>query len=191
MKLYHKLILLFTMSLIYNFLFLKNQKYIYRYLRKLFPTFLKIIEIMIDVVGLYILNRRGELIYLQENIIPSTKELDLDYLSNFFKTLQTIAKKIGEEEVKIIDLGNSKFFLTKDKLTNIEFILKCEKNIKQKKVFETHKKIINLFIEKFIGNYNASEQTKKFLMNSFMKDLTEIIGKGEKIEYNIESIKID
>jgi len=146
---------------------------------------------MTDIVGLYILNRRGELIYLQENIIPSSKELGLDYLSNFFKTLQTIAKKIGEEEVKIIDLGNSKFFLTKDKLTNIEFILKCEKNIKQKKVFETHKRIINLFIEKFIGNYNASEQTKNFLMNSFMKDLTEIIGKGEKIEYHIESIKID
>ncbi len=146
---------------------------------------------MSDVVGLYILNHRGELIYLQENTLPSSKELDPDYLSNFFTTLQTIAQKIGEEEVKIIDLGNSKFFLTKDKLTGIEFILKCEKNIKQKKVFETHKKIINLFIEKFIGNYNASEQTKTFLMNSFMKDLAEIIGRGEKIEYDINTLKID
>jgi hypothetical protein len=146
---------------------------------------------MSDIVGLYVLNRRGELIYLQENTLPSSKELDPDYLSNFFTTLQTIAQKIGEEEVKIIDLGNSKFFLTKDKLTGIEFILKCEKNIKQKKVFETHKKIINLFIEKFIGNYNASDQTKTFLMNSFMKELAEIIGKGEKIEFHIESLKID
>jgi len=77
---------------------------------------------MTDITGLYILNSRGELIYLQENILPSTKELDPDYLSNFFSTLQTIAQKIGEEEVKIIDMGNSKFFLTKDKLTNIEFI---------------------------------------------------------------------
>ena len=146
---------------------------------------------MSDIVGLYILNRRGELIYLQENTLPSSKELGPDYLSNFFSTLQTIAQKIGEEEVKIIDLGNSKFFLTKDNLTRIEFILKCEKNIKPKKVFETHKKIINLFIEKFIGNYNASDQTKNFQMNSFMKDLAEIIGKGEKIEYHINSLKID
>ena len=109
---------------------------------------------MIDITGLYILNSKRELIYLQENIIPKSKELDPDYLSNFFSTLQTIAQKIGEEEVKIIDLGNSKFFLTKDRMTNIEFILKCGKDIKQKKVFETHKRIVNLFIEKFIGNFN-------------------------------------
>ena len=146
---------------------------------------------MSDIVGLYVLNRKGELIYLQENIIPDSKDLDHDYLSNFFTTLQTIAQKIGEEEVKIIDLGNSKFFLTKDKLTNIEFILKCGRNIKPKKVFETHKKIMNLFIEKFTGNFNATEQTKKFIMNSFIKDLIEIIGKGEKIEFKIESIRID
>ncbi len=146
---------------------------------------------MTDITGLYILNSRGDLLYLQENLIPTSKELDPDYLSNFFTTLQTIAQKIGEEEVKIIDLGNSKFFLTKDKLTNIEFILKCEKNIKPKKVFDTHRRIVNLFIEKFIGNFNASEKTKRFLMNSFMNDLTEIIGKGEKIEYHIDLIKIN
>lgn len=146
---------------------------------------------MTDITGLYILNSRGDLLYLQENLIPTSKELDPDYLSNFFTTLQTIAQKIGEEEVKIIDLGNSKFFLTKDKLTNIEFILKCEKNIKPKKVFDTHRRIVNLFIEKFIGNFNASEKTKRFLMNSFMNDLTEIIGKGEKIEYHLDLIKIN
>ena len=50
---------------------------------------------MSDIVGLYILNRRGELIYLQENTLPSSKELDPDYLSNFFTTLQTIAQKNG------------------------------------------------------------------------------------------------
>ena len=146
---------------------------------------------MTDIVGLYILNSKRELIYLQENIITKVKELDPDYLSNFFATLQTIAQKIGEEEVKIIDLGNSKFFLTKDKLTNFEFILKCERNIKQKKVFEIHKRIVNLFIEKFTGNFNATEETKKILMNSFLKDLTEIMGKGEKIEFYLDSIKID
>ncbi|TFG25490.1 MAG: hypothetical protein EU532_11640 [Promethearchaeota archaeon] len=146
---------------------------------------------MMDITGLYILNSKRELIYLQENVIPNVKDLDPDYLSNFFATLQTIAQKIGEEEVKIIDLGNSKFFLAKDKLTNIEFILKCEKTIKQKKVFEIHKDIINLFIEKFTGNFNATEQTKKILMNSFIKDLTDIIGKGEKIEFHLDSLKID
>ena len=146
---------------------------------------------MTDITGLYILNSKRELIYLQENVIPNAKDLDPDYLSNFFATLQTIAQKIGEEEVKIIDLGNSKFFLTKDKLTDIEFILKCEKTIKQKKVFEIHKDIINLFIEKFTGNFNATERTKKILMNSFIKNLADIIGKGEKIDFHLDSLKID
>jgi hypothetical protein len=146
---------------------------------------------MSDIKALYVLNCHRELIFLQENEISNSKELNPDYLSDFFATLQTIAHKIGEEEVKIIDLGNFKFFLTLDKLTMIEFILKCDKDIKPKKVFQVHKDIVNNFIEKFTGNFNASKETKEILIKSFMKNLNQIIDKGEKIEYNLDAIIIE
>jgi hypothetical protein len=146
---------------------------------------------MVEIEGIYILNSRGDLIFLQENLVLDSKEMDADYLSNFLSTLQTIAQKIGEDEVKIIDLGNSKFFLIKDKLTKIEFILKCNKEMKYKKVSQAHKNIVNLFIEKFTGNFNSSEETKTILMNSFIKELNELVGPGEKTDYHLQAIKIN
>jgi hypothetical protein len=146
---------------------------------------------MKEIEGIFIINSKGDLIFSQENLVIESKELDPDYLSNFLSTLLTIAQKIGEDEVKIVDLGESKFFLTKDKLTHLEFILKCNKETKYKKVSQIHKGIVNLFIEKFTGNFNSSNETKKILMSSFIQQLNELIGSGEKIEYHVESIKIN
>ena len=101
-----------------------------------------------------------------------------------------IASKIGEEEVKIIELGNNKFFVSKDNMTGISFVLKCEKGVKPKKINQILKDIKNVFIGEFTGNFNSTQIEKVRIMKSFMNSLFEIIGEAKKVHYYIDSIKI-
>ena len=146
---------------------------------------------MKGINSIYIINSNGDLIFLQENLSQNSEGFHFDYLSNFLSTIETIAKEIGEKEVKVIELGNNKFFIAKDKLTKITFILKCDKAAKPKKNFELLKKIKNIFIEKFIGNFNSPQIVKRRLMKSFIEVLLEIIGKAKKVQYFLDSIKIN
>lgn len=144
---------------------------------------------MTDIEGIYIINNSGELIFQQENVDENSKSFDPNYLSNFFATLETIAHKIGEDEVRIMDLGENKFFLTKDKITNIEFILKCNKNVKSKKVFQALTNIVNIFIQIFTGNFNSPEKIKERLMTNFIEEIKEVIGESAYINYNLDFFK--
>lgn len=145
---------------------------------------------MKEINSIYIINSNGDLIFLQENLSQTSEDFHFDYLSNFLSTIETIAKEIGEKEVKVIELGNNKFFIAKDKLTKITFILKCDKTAKPKKSFELLKEIKNIFIEKFTGNFNSPQIVKRRLMKSFIEVLLEIIGKAKKVQYFLDSIKI-
>ena len=145
---------------------------------------------MNEINSMYIINYAGDLIFWQENISQSAKKIDQEYLSNILSTLEMIASKIGEEEVKIIELGNNKFFVSKDNLTGISFVLKCEKGVKPKKINQILKDIKNIFIGKFTGNFNSSQIEKVRIMKSFMNSLFEIIGEAKKVQYYIDSVKI-
>ncbi len=147
---------------------------------------------MKDIISFYIINGNRDLIYSQENISLAPEGKEHEYISNFLSILETIAMKIGEkeEELRIMVLGHSKFFLSKDKLTNVIFILKCEKDAKQKKIFEKLNKTKNLFIEKFTGNFNSPDDIKLKLMESFTGTLAEIIGNAKSVLYFIDSLKI-
>ena len=145
---------------------------------------------MNEINSMYIINYAGDLIFWQENISQSAKKIDQEYLSNILSTLEMIASKIGEEEVKIIELGNNKFFISKDNMTGISFVLKCEKGVKPKKINQILKDIKNIFIGKFTGNFNSSQIEKVRIMKSFMNSLFEIIGEAKKVQYYIDSVKI-
>ena len=145
---------------------------------------------MNEIISLYIINYTGNLIFWQENVSQHAKKIDQEYLSNILSTLEMIASKIGEKEVKIIELGNNKFFISKDNMTGISFVLKCEKGVKPKKINQMLRAIKNVFIGEFIGNFNSTQIEKVRLMKSFINSLFEIIGEAKKVQYYIDSVKI-
>lgn len=145
---------------------------------------------MIETNSFYIFNYAGDLIFWQENISQNAKKIDQENLSSVLTTLEMIALKIGEEEVKIIELGNNRFFISKDNLTGISFVLKCEKGVKPKKINQMLREIKNIFIGNFTGYFNATQIEKVRIMKSFMNSLFEITGEAKKVQYYIDSIKI-
>ncbi len=145
---------------------------------------------MNEINSLYIINYAGEFIFWQENTSQNAKKIDQEHLASILSTLEIIASKIGGEEVKIIELGNSKFFVSKDNMTGISFVLKCEKGVKPKKINQILRDIMNIFIGEFTGNFNSTQIEKVRIMKSFMNSLFEIIGEAKKVQYYIDSVKI-
>ncbi len=145
---------------------------------------------MNEIISLYIINHAGDLIFWQENVSQNAKKIDQEYLSNIISTLEMIASQIGEEEVKIIELGKISHFISKDNMTGISFVIRCEKGVKAKKINQMLREIKNIFIGEFTGNFNATQIEKVRIMKSFMNSLFEIIGEAKKVQYYIDSVKI-
>ena len=145
---------------------------------------------MNEINSLYIINYAGDLIFWQENVSQNAKKIDQEYLSNIISTLEMIASQIGEEDVKIIELGKISHFISKDNMTGISFVIRCEKGVKAKKINQMLREIKNIFIAEFTGNFNATQIEKVRIMKSFMNSLFEIIGEAKKVQYYIDKIKI-
>ena len=73
---------------------------------------------------------------------------------------------------------------------NIEFIIKCEKTVKEKKASNYLNDLINLFTNTFIGYFNSSDSIKKKRMDSFIEKFNLIFGTEGKINYFIRHLKI-
>ncbi len=145
---------------------------------------------MEKIEALYIINGESQLIFSYESLNERSDDFDYSNISRFFSVIKTFALKIGKKEAKIIELGNSKIFKTLDDEYKIEVILKCDKNIKEKKASINLKKILNLFINLFIGYFNSSLRTKKERMEFFIKEISFIFGGSGKVNYFLENIKI-
>ncbi len=145
---------------------------------------------MEKIEAIYIINGESQLIFSYESLNERSDDFDYSNISRFFSVIKTFALKIGKKEAKIIELGNSKIFKTLDDEYKIEVILKCDKNIKEKKASINLKKILNLFINLFIGYFNSSLRTKKERMEFFIKEISFIFGGSGKVNYFLENIKI-
>lgn len=145
---------------------------------------------MEKIEAIYIINGENQLIFSYESLNERSDDFDYSNISRFFSVIKTFALKIGEKEAKIIELGNSKIFKTLDDEYKIEVILKCDKNIKDKKASINLKKILNLFINSFIGYFNSSLRTKKERMEFFIKEISFMFGESGKVNYFLENIII-
>ncbi|MFX1322857.1 MAG: hypothetical protein ACFFAQ_14565 [Promethearchaeota archaeon] len=145
---------------------------------------------MENIEAIYIINGENQLIFSYESLNERSDNFDYSNISQFFSVIKTFVLKIGEKEAKIIELGNSKIFKTLDYDYNIEVILKCDKNVKEKKASINLTKILNLFINSFIGYFNSSIQIKKERMDFFITELSFMLGESRKTNYFLENIKI-
>lgn len=142
---------------------------------------------MKDVDGAYIISGSGAIIFSQENL-ESNGDFDLNYLSDFLSTIETIALNIGEDEVNVLEFGNIKFFHVKDRLTKIGFVIKSKKDVKPKKIRQVLTNLMNIFIEKFTGNFTSPDVVKQEKMENFIERIANLLGTGKKVEYFLDSI---
>ena len=134
-----------------------------------------------EIHRIYIIDKDAKVFYLRENYIQDSAQIDHGLLSRFVGAVESFTTELGEEKTKIINLGDEKIFVVKDKITAYRFILCCDMNSKPKKMFKILNSIMNTFITQFTGKFSANEEKKK-AMNSFVEEINKLLNPRSTIE---------
>ena len=89
---------------------------------------------MNKIYWIYIIDNTGATIFSYEQSIQGTSKINSTLLSHFIYALQSVAKNLEVDEIKAVDIGNNKFFITKEKLTSYLFIIKTSTDIESKRI---------------------------------------------------------
>lgn len=96
------------------------------------------------------------------------------------------ATEIGGKETNVIQLGNSTILSSKDELSDIRFVLKCTKDVNQKKMMQVLNKIKNLFINTFTGHLYDADDVQKKLKVEFEDKLNKMLESESNVSRFLE-----
>ena len=137
---------------------------------------------MSDVYWLYIIDGAGTTIFSYENQLQESSQTNTALLSHLIFALKSITKDINEDEIRGIEMGNDKFFISREKFGNYLFILKTNRNTDSELINPILIDIKNKFYEKFKGHFSLIVDEKTDLLDAFKADVKEIM----KIRTNVE-----
>jgi len=135
-----------------------------------------------DIKSVYIIDGQGNPLYARELYSQGGLDNQQKLFTSLISAIQQFASSLGEAEAKIIELGNDKIFSTGDQLTNLKFILKCDKGMKKKKAFSILKDIKNLFLNIFTGKFTSSVDIKSELMKKFILEMNDLIAPKSNVD---------
>ncbi|MFX1326497.1 MAG: hypothetical protein ACFE8N_16215 [Promethearchaeota archaeon] len=136
-----------------------------------------------EIIWIYIIDNSGATIFSYENFLMGNSEINHALLSHFIHALQSMAKNLEEEEIKEVIIGENRFYLSKEALTNYLFIVKTKPTAKYENLKLILKKIKDRFVEKFTGHFTLPVQDKLELIQSFKEDVKKIIeGKNHLLD---------
>jgi len=132
-----------------------------------------------EIQYIYILDSTGKPIFIRENYVQGTGEIDHGLLSNFINAIQSFASELGEKEARVIELGNGTIYSVKDSRYQIQFVLKCQKEAKSKKMFKILTDIKTLFLKRFSNYIETGIGDRSIIINSFVNDLQQMLEPNE------------
>ena len=138
---------------------------------------------MDEIIWIYIIDNSGATIFNYDNYLNENSDVNHSILTHFIHALQSVAKNIEEDEIKVVNIDKNKFFLTKEKLTSYLFIIKAKPDAKSELINPILRKIKDKFVEKFTGHFTLAVQEKISLLKSFKEDIKRIIeGKNHLLD---------
>ena len=137
---------------------------------------------MDEIYWIYIIDELGMTLFSYENHIQGSSTANTALLSHLIYALQAISKDIREDHVKEVEMGNDKFFLTKEKLTKYLFILKTHRDANSEEINPILNEIKTKFVEKFTGHFSVDVNKKIEILHSFREDIKEILKRKTNLE---------
>jgi len=124
---------------------------------------------------IYIIDDTGTTIFSYETAIKESIGVNSALLSNLILALQSLVKNIREDLIRVVEMGNDKFFITKEMSTSYIFILKTNRDADSEFINSILKEIKDKFVEKFMGYFSLAVDEKIELFISFKEDIKEIL----------------
>jgi hypothetical protein len=143
------------------------------------------------IYWLYIIDPKGATIFSYQNAIYGSSKINSTLLSHFIYALQSVAKNLEEDEIRGVDIGNDKFFITREKLTSYLFILKTKTNAESKILNPILKNIKTEFIRKFTGHFDLNVDEKVEILKSFETYVKNLFEGKSNINSLIEALSMD
>jgi len=140
------------------------------------------------IESVYIIDDTGATIFSNEIHIQGAGDVSQAILSNFLFALQSIAKNLKDNEMKSIEMSNSKFLLSKEISTNYLFILKSNRDAELQIIKPIMKEIQDSFVKKIFEYETLFPEEKIQLLNSFKEDIRAILKEKSNIEKFSETI---
>lgn len=137
---------------------------------------------------IYIIDESGATIFSFENHVQGTNGRTSAVLSHFLFALQSIAKTLKDDEVRSVEMGNNRFFLCKEKMTNYLFIIKTNRDADTFVISPILTEIKNKFVEKFEGHFQLVIEDKLVLINAFKEEIKVIVGQKTNIEKFVDTL---
>ncbi len=143
---------------------------------------------MRQVEWIYIIDNTGATLFSYEIHIQGSGNINNSLMSHFLFALQTIAKDLSTDEIKMVEMGNNKFFLNKEKSNDSLFILKSNREADPQIITPFLNQIKERFVEKFKGYNDLFVDEKIELLNSFKGDIRELLQQKTNLEKFSETI---
>ena len=124
---------------------------------------------------IYIIDDTGATIFSYQSVVKGSLKNNNTIISHFLHALQSVSKNLDHNEIKSMDLGNNKFFLSREKLTNYLFIIKSDQDAELDFITLLFNQVKHKFVEKFSGHFKLVVDDKIELLNSFKEDVREIL----------------
>ena len=142
--------------------------------------------------GFYIVRKDGVLLFSHESLVQGSGDWNLALLSSVICALQGIARELGKESTKVIEIGDKKLYTSIDIEFGLIFIVRADSKTKAKKIGEILKDFKDKFLKKYTNLIITETQNEKELelgvFNEFRDDLLLIIPSKSAAQTFIERI---
>jgi hypothetical protein len=130
---------------------------------------------MNDIFWIYIIDNTGAIMFKYETTLQKSLKNSSAVLSNFLKNLEFIAMNLRKNEIRGVEMGNHKYFITRENHPKYLFIIKTGRDADGGYIRQILNQIRQRFVEKFDENMVLAVEEKIEILDSFKEDVNVII----------------
>jgi len=136
----------------------------------------KIVINMDFIDWIHIIGEKGTPVVVFETYKQGKSNINDALLSNLLVGLKSIAEGLTYDEIKIVNIGNKKFYMMKEDQSDYTFIFKVDIEKKFESAIPLIKEVKELFVNKYFNLLkNKPVHEKENYYNSIKEDIKKIL----------------
>ena len=140
------------------------------------------------VNAVYIMDQSGALLFSYEDYKQGSKENSIAVLSHFLFALQSAASQVKSDQNKTLEMGNNRYFLTKEPLKNLLFIIKTLRDVNADLIYPILKEIRKKFMDKLAEQPFLHLDEKMQVYESFKGEIDKILKRDTNLDQFLKDL---
>jgi hypothetical protein len=132
---------------------------------------------MPEILGVWVIDKDGQILFSQEMFPQGEPQTNISLFSGLIVTIQKFIQELGEKDAERIEMGTDKIFISKDRATEIIFIIKTTQKANNRKITKLVSKIQKDFLKSFspyLDKYSPKE-LQLYISNIFKSYIDKLL----------------